>query len=140
MDSTYIATCQGGMATSAPLTLAMLALCLLCLPCLTAAGHQQLHKLMNNREKQFYFGEEEPREYEVIEVFRLTPDTANLARDTKDVHFHAMGQQFKLQLSPNKRLMAPQVFKALQHLLLPPFRHIEKISFHIHIVPLRFTL
>ena len=89
----------------------MLALGLLCLPCLISAapGHQQLHKLMNDREKQFYFGEEEPTEYEVIEVFRPRPEN-NLARDTRDVHFNAMGQQFKLKLSPNKRLMAPQVY------------------------------
>ena len=109
--STYIAICQGGIATSGLLVLAMLALGLLCLPCLisTAPRHQQLHKLMNDREKQFYFGEEEPTEYEVIEVFRPTPEN-ELSRDTRDVHFHAMGQQFKLKLSPNKRLMAPQVY------------------------------
>merc|ERR1711892_1600874 len=90
-------------------TLHLGSLLLLCLhPFINAApGHHQLHKLMNDREKQFYFGEEEPTEYEVIEVFRPKSSDDNTG-ETRDVHFHASGQRFKLKMSPNKRLMAPQ--------------------------------
>merc|ERR1712123_219540 len=102
------------MGISAVLILAMFtlhlgSLLLLCLhPFMNAApGHHQLHKLMNDREKQFYFGGEESTEYEVIEVFRPKSSDDN-AGETRDVHFHASGQQFKLKMSPNKRLMAPQ--------------------------------
>ena len=88
----------------------MFALGLLFLPLLVSAAHnhRQLHQLMNHHEKEFYFGDQEPKEYEVIEVFRPRP-ADGLERETRDVHFKAMGQQFKLKLSPNKKLMAPQV-------------------------------
>merc|ERR1711970_1601088 len=75
------------------------------LPFLDAApSNHQLHTLMTDAEKEFYFGEAAPAEYEVIEVFRPKSES----KDTRDVHFHASGQQFKLQMEPNKRLLAPQ--------------------------------
>jgi len=75
------------------------------LPFLDAApSNHQLHTLMTDAEKDFYFGEAAPMEYEVIEVFRPKSER----KGTRDVHFHASGQQFKLQMKPNKRLLAPQ--------------------------------
>ena len=83
----------------------------LCLPLLLVHGaphHQQLHKLMTDQEKQFYFGDDEPEGYEVIEVLR-PKSKHNSEAKTRDVHFHAMGEQFKLKMKPNKKLLAPQV-------------------------------
>jgi len=37
-----------------------------------------------------------------------------MARNTKDVHFSAMGEDYKLKLSPNKRLMAPQAMTVIR--------------------------
>ena len=63
---------------------------------------------MTDQEKQFYFGDDEPEGYEVIEVLR-PKSKHNSEAKTRDVHFHAMGEQFKLKMKPNKKLMAPQV-------------------------------
>ena len=54
--------------------------------------------------------------------------------------FPCNGSAVQAQAQPKQKVMAPQVFKALQQLLLPPFRNIKKITSYFHIVSLRFTL
>merc|ERR1712183_28644 len=81
--------------------------------------HNDLHKVMTENEKGIYFSGEKPEDmnYEVIEILqpRLTEisrpqgeaESERLTRVRKSVEFSSHGEDFKLEMKPNTKLLAP---------------------------------
>merc|ERR1719391_1572498 len=67
---------------------------------------QMLHRIMDQGERNFYFGEEDPSDYEVADINHYPADEET--NGERMVSFESHGQEFHLTLRPNKRLMAPQ--------------------------------
>ena len=67
---------------------------------------------MTENEKEVYFGGDNPEDtnYEVIEIVRSLPgEGQEMKRVRKSVEFSSHGQDFKLEMQPNTRLLAPYV-------------------------------
>ena len=64
---------------------------------------------MTENEKEIYFAGEKPEDtnYEVIEI--LQPRLAPLTRVRRSVEFSSHGEDFKLEMKPNTKLLAPYV-------------------------------
>ena len=86
---------------------------------------------MTENEKEIYFAGEKPEDtnYEVIEILqpRLREmsgpqeeaDPAPLTRVRKSVEFSSHGEDFKLEMKPNTKLLAPYVRFQLETVNFP---------------------
>ena len=65
---------------------------------------QRLHQMMDHQERSYYFGGEDPGDYEVADISEPTLEEDG----SRSLSFHAHDRTFKLRLQPNYKLMAPQ--------------------------------